>query len=200
MLTISRMAAALAGAALLSMGGAEAKTLVSYNFTKNNFSHAQYAACLSGPVSGGCNAAIIDAVPFTPMTNGTLDHLDLALANVGLATGSNLGTGVAVALVQDGGTGAPSKVAPAMEVWNIAKIPLYSTPNFKATKVTSKLHPALIKNKKYWIVVTPIEYDEYAFWMLNTISDRNYSDSYDGGTTWHSETIALTPAFDVWIQ
>jgi hypothetical protein len=196
-------AAAFAGALGVATAATQAAELAYTNFgPKESFGEgglavngpAGVSACVTGdPTSYGAGS-------FGPSVTGTLNHLDLALTNVG---GSSVGdgalaTGVHIALVGGNGADAPETTGPALEEWHLSNLPIYGVGTAKATKITSKLHPTLNSGTKYWIVATPGGYDGCVLWNVNVTGATQGFTSVDAGQTW--ATTGIAPAFDVWIS
>ena len=196
------MAMALTGAGLFCASAAQATTDVFSTINAvGGFNRGGGAWCVDGP-SGACDGSmsLLIAQPFQSSTSGTLDHLDLAIANLGPTIGA-LADGVAVALVRDNGKGtAPDGNDPALEEWVITKLKYTSAQNatMKATKVASKLHPALNAGQTYWIVLSPTGYDGSTAWYYNTLGKTPGLVSGDGGHSWTATNTST--AFDVWKQ
>ncbi len=202
----------LAGALALGTASAQAATVLSYSdFAKGEkFNQLGVGGQAWGPViaNGVDNGSHWYADQFTASAGGPLDHLDLAIANVGpyaqACCGFNNGfVGAIVSLVSDNG-GIPNMDGSELETWVLTKLPVFSgtsTPVVKATKLASTTHPTLVSGTKYWIVVQTLGLDGYDVGCLNsTGATGTQANSYDGGTTWTPVGSAILDAFDAYVQ
>ncbi len=191
-------AAALSAALLLPAAGAHATSfLVVTNFGPGlTFDHGQVDQAFgAGGIGGGFTSYITESFT-TPTFDIFFDHIDLALSDA--TCGTSLAKGVSVDIVPDNG-GKPNENIAVVKHWLLTKLPS-ACGTVKATKLSipSTQSLTLAANTTYWVVVTPIGFDDFTSWYHGLVNGGNALYSQDGGKNWVPITTTPPLALDVW--